>query len=381
MQRLLHQPTAARFSTLRARLVLLVLVTVLPGFALVLFGGESRSTLDNVIELVLVGGLVVAAATLGAEIFVLRRLKSLVEATRRLAAGDLTARSGLPYGPDELGQLGRSFDEMATALELRQARAERAEDELHASLQTLRRTDAERRRLLAYLAQAQEKERERIAADIHDDSIQSITAVGMRLELLRRRVTEPVVLEAMVELERTVLASIARLRHLLFELRPPVLDRDGLAPALRMYLEEASRDGGISFSLSNGFDSEPAPETRTILYRIAIEALTNVRKHAHARSIDVDLQELDWGYLVRIHDDGAGFLLDPTSAPMPGHLGLTAMRERAELAGGWWRATSAPGAGTTVEFWLPASEPSTASFEATPSSTAAGATVSQAMQA
>jgi signal transduction histidine kinase len=354
MQGLLHQPTAPRFSTLRARLVLLVLLTVLPGFALVLFGASPRTWVEHLIELGLVGGLVVAAAALGAEIFVLRRVRSLVAATRRLASGDLTARSGLPYGPDELGQLGRSFDDMATALELRQTRAERAEDELYSSLETLRRTDAERRRLLAYLAQAQEKERGRIAADIHDDSIQAITAVGMRLEMLKRRVFDPEQLSMLSELEDTVVTSITRLRHLLFELRPPVLDREGLAPALRMYLEEASRDGAVTFQLSNRFETEPPPETRTILYRIALEALSNVRKHAGARSIHVILEEFDRGYLVRIRDDGAGFVMDPLSDPLPGHLGLTAMRERAELAGGWWRAASAPGAGTTVEYWLPA---------------------------
>jgi signal transduction histidine kinase len=354
MQSLLHQPTAPRFSTLRARLITLVLLTVLPGFALVLFDAQPRTQIDHVIELALVAGLVVASAALGAEVFVLRRVKSLVGATRRLAAGDLTARSGLPYGPDELGELGRSFDDMATALELRQGRAERAEGELFSSLETLRRTDAARRRLLTSLAHAQEKERGRIAADIHDDSIQAITAVGMRLVMLKRLVTDPQHLSMLSELEATVLTSIARLRHLLFELRPPVLDREGLAPALRMYLEEMSRDSGAAFRLSNGFDDEPPPETRTILYRIALEALSNVRKHAGAGSIDIVLQEFDGGYLVRIRDDGAGFAMEPLIDAQPGHLGLTAMRERAELAGGWWRAASSPGAGTTVEFWLPA---------------------------
>jgi signal transduction histidine kinase len=334
-------------------LVLLVLLTVLPGFGLVLFGAAPRTSILSAIELALVGGLVVAAATLGAELFVLRRVRSLVQATERLAAGDLTARSGLPHGPDELGQLGRSFDEMATALQLRQARAERAEDELHRSMDTLRRTDAERRRLLAYLAQAQEQERGRIAADIHDDSIQAITAVGIRLEMMRRRLSDPEHLVVLEELEGSVVASIARLRHLLFELRPPVLDREGLAPALRMYLEEVCRDAGIDFTLTNGFRAEPPPDTRMILYRIALEALSNVRKHARAKVLDVDLEEIDWGYLVRIRDDGDGFVLDTTSDPVPGHLGLTAMRERAELAGGRWHVVSAPGVGTTVEFWLP----------------------------
>jgi signal transduction histidine kinase len=68
----------------------------------------------------------------------------------------------------------------------------------------------------------------------------------------------------------------------------------------------------------------------------------------------VILEEFDGGYLVRVRDDGTGFAMDPLTDAQPGHLGLAAMRERAELAGGWWRAASSPRTGTTVEFWLPA---------------------------
>ncbi len=353
MQRLQHLPTVPRFSTLRARLIALVLLTVLPGFGLVLFGGVRRSLSQNVFQLALVTLLVTAAAALGAELFVFRQVKSLVQATRRLAAGDLTARSGLPYGRDELGQLGRSFDDMATALQARQAQAERAEEDLHRSVEELQQADEERRRLLAYLTRAQEQERSRIASDIHDDSIQAITALGIRLEMMKRALSDPGQLRVLDELEGSVVLSVARLRHLLFHLRPPVLDREGLAPAIRMYLDEVLRDSPITHGVENRFESEPGPETRTILYRIAQEALNNVRKHARAHRVDVLLEESHGGFLVRIEDDGQGFRLDGASGPVPGHLGLTAMRERAELAGGWWRGSSVQGAGTRIEFWLP----------------------------
>lgn len=353
MQRLQHLPTVSRFSTLRARLTVLVLLTVMPGFGLVLLGNIRQDVSHSLVQLALVGLLVTAAAALGSELFVFRQVKSLVGATRRLASGDLTARSGLPYGPDELGQLGRSFDDMATALQVRQVQAERAEEDLHRSVQDLQRTDEERRRLLAYLTQAQEQERSRIASDIHDDSIQAITAVGIRLGVLKRSLSDPDQLRVLDELEGSVVLSVARLRHLLFHLRPPVLDREGLAPAIRMYLDEVLRDCSLGYGVENRFESEPAPEIRTILYRIAQEALNNVRKHARATRVDVQLEECKGGFLVRIEDDGRGFGLDAASGPLPGHLGLTAMRERAELAGGWWRGSSIPGEGTTIEFWLP----------------------------
>jgi signal transduction histidine kinase len=360
-----HAP-GTRLTSLRARLLLLVLLTVLPGLGLVLFAESSQPFGRSVVELGLVGVLMMAAAALGAEMLVVRRVRRLVDSTQRLAGGDLSARTGLSYGVDELGALSQSFDEMAAALEARQARAERAERDLHRSLAALRKTDRERRRLLAYLTRVQEQERSRIASDIHDDSIQAMTAVGIRLESVKRRLfgTDSAALDELNELEGTVVLSIARLRHLLFELRPPVLDREGLAPALRLHLERLSIDRPVEFDIDNRFESEPPGETRTILYRIAQEAVANVRKHARATRVDVLLDQQNDGFLVRISDDGVG-----CSAQMaqdigqdPGHLGLTAMRERAELAGGWWKLHSSPRAGTTVEFWLPshASEDETA---------------------
>ena len=89
------------------------------------------------------------------------------------------------------------------------------------------------------------------------------------------------------------------------------------------------------------------------MYRLAQEALTNVRKHAQARHTRILLAGEGEGVLVRVEDDGVGF--DPAQAPgrSPGHVGLISLRERAELAGGWFDLASAPGEGTTVSFWIP----------------------------
>jgi len=215
----------------------------------------------------------------------------------------------------------------------------------------LQRVVVERRALLGHLVSAGEEERRRIAANIHDDSIQAITAAGMRLQILRRRITDPQQLILLGELESTIQQSISRLRHLLFDLRPPALDHEGLAVALRMYLDEWEAE--THYRLDERLVSQPAEETRLILYRIAQEALTNVSKHAHADGVQVVLDERDGGYLVRITDDGVGFVPESTG-PVAGHLGLASMRERAELAGGWLRVDSSPQAGTAVEFWIPA---------------------------
>ncbi len=219
----------------------------------------------------------------------------------------------------------------------------------------LERDTATRRELLAHLAWTEE-ERRRIAADVHDDSIQAITAAGMRLQILRRSLSDPHQLGLLTELERTIQRSISRLRHLVFELVPPTLESDGLAAALRMYLNEVEQRTGLCYRLEDELTSQPSTETRLVLYRIAQEALTNISKHARATSAEIRLDEVEGGYRIRVTDDGIGFAPEQT-IPAPGHLGLAGMRERVGLAGGWLQIDGSLGNGTTVEFWVPASPP------------------------
>jgi signal transduction histidine kinase len=219
-----------------------------------------------------------------------------------------------------------------------------------------RHAEQDRRRLLADLVQAQEDERRRIATEIHDDPVQAMTAVEMRLESLRRRLTGPDEAEALDEVARTVQETVARLRHLLFELRPPGLDREGLAAALKTQLERLSGETGVRFELDDQMLREQPLESRTVLYRIAQEALANVRKHAGATTIQVTLAAREGGALLRIRDDGVGFDVDVVDEERPGHLGLVSMRERAEMAGGWFRVAGSEGRGTIVEAWVPAEE-------------------------
>ena len=214
----------------------------------------------------------------------------------------------------------------------------------------LRAGDEERRRLLAKLVRAQEEERQRISGDIHDDSVQVLTALALRLEMLRRRLDDPIALAELAEAEQTARLAITRLRHLMFELRPPALDRDGLVAALRMHLEQVRQDFGINFSIENALATELHEETRALVYRIAQEALVNAAKHARASHLGVRIEAQNGSVVVRVADDGRGF--DPEDEHR-GHLGLVFMRERAEMAGGWCRIRSAPGEGTVVEFAVP----------------------------
>src|SRR5439155_7304324 len=108
----------------------------------------------------------------------------------------------------------------------------RAQEELTDSLMRLERISEERRLLMTRLVDAQERERAQIASDIHDDSVQVITAVGLRLHALRRQLSDPKQLALMDRLDQTVSDAVARLRRLMFDLRPPALERDGLATAV-----------------------------------------------------------------------------------------------------------------------------------------------------
>ncbi len=216
----------------------------------------------------------------------------------------------------------------------------------------LRAASEERRGLLERLVTAQEEERRRVANDIHDDTIQKMAAVGMRLAGLRARIS-PELSEQVGALDRTVSLAIGRLRRLMFELRPLALDREGLDAALRQYIADVAEETDLDFEIDNRLASEAPPGTRAAAYRIALEALANVRKHANASVVRVLVEPRDGGLHVRVDDDGIGFV---PGAPTDGdreHIGLTAMRERAELAGGWCHVDSVPGRGTVVEFWLP----------------------------
>lgn len=226
--------------------------------------------------------------------------------------------------------------------------------QVESNLQALREADEQRRRLLSRVVTAQEEERRRLAAEIHDDSVQVMTAVGLRLSLLHGRELDPADRSMIERLEESVNEAIRRLRHLLFELRPPALERQGLAAALKLHLQELADQAGFDYVVNSGLRGEPPVEIRLVLFRIAQEAIANIRKHAHARNVTISIESRAAGVYLRIADDGVGFSTVETDQPDPGHLGLIAMRERASMAGGWCLVSSEQGRGSAVEVYVPA---------------------------
>jgi signal transduction histidine kinase len=252
----------------------------------------------------------------------------------------------------QLTEISRLKDEVLAQNESLEERVAEQTQELRETIAQLEDVDRHRQRLLSHLVTAQEEERQRIAGDVHDDPVQRVVALNMRLQLLRRSIED---LEARAELDKSlesVATCIRSMRQLLFELRPPILDERGVGAAIEEYL--TGRDVDFAWTVDDDVATQAPAETRIVLYRIAQEALANVWKHAEASNVTVRIVEERGGIAVEIEDDGVGFgLASVGSSNEPGHMGLSSMRERAELAGGTCDIHTLPGEGTSVRMWLP----------------------------
>jgi PAS domain S-box-containing protein len=221
----------------------------------------------------------------------------------------------------------------------------------HFDLTERKNTEAERGRseLLTRLVFAQEDERRRIARDMHDQFGEHLTALALRIGVLKeacRGYTELV-------READALESIARdldrdVDRLVWELRPTALDDLGLGAALANYVQDWSNRVHIPARLHTGrlLDERLASEVETTLYRIAQEALNNAAKYSRARHVDVLLERRPDCLLLIVEDDGIGF--DVEAAGSRRGFGLVGMKERAALIGASLEIETAPGAGTTV---------------------------------
>jgi signal transduction histidine kinase len=201
-----------------------------------------------------------------------------------------------------------------------------------------------------------EDERSRIAREIHDDTLQWLAELRLRLESVIGSFDDPDRSLLVTDLALSFDGAVERLRQLVFDLDPPVGDTAGLAAAIRRSMWEIAELAGVVPHLDDRLEGlQLSDEARRAIFRIVKEALVNVRRHARARSVVIALEPHEDGARVSVEDDGRGF--DDEAVAPHGHLGLRSMHERAELAGGWLRVRSFPGSGTTIECWVPASPP------------------------
>jgi signal transduction histidine kinase len=204
---------------------------------------------------------------------------------------------------------------------------------------------------------AAEAERARWARDLHDETLQNLSALQIRLSNARRVGRAEALTAAVEEAVEYLQAGIADLRALITDLRPAALDELGVEAALQA-LAARAQSRGIEVDASIDLDYEQGraaarhiPELEVALYRIVQEALNNAAKHGQAARAVLEIHE-DAGVVhVTVRDDGDGF--DPANVQTTG-FGLLGMRERVQLLDGTLQIESAPGDGTTVRATLPA---------------------------
>ncbi len=203
---------------------------------------------------------------------------------------------------------------------------------------------------------AAEAERGRWARDLHDETLQSLSALQIRLSNARRVGKPQVLAQAMDDAVEYLQAGIADLRALITDLRPAALDELGVEAALHALADRTKHRGiEVDTSIDLAYEQGRAaarhtPELEVALYRIAQEALSNAAKHGRAARAVVEVQEHANAIHLTVRDDGDGF--DPETAETKG-FGLLGMRERAQLLDGTLQIESAPGDGTTVRATLP----------------------------
>ena len=311
------------------------------------FASSHRALTRNLLWLGIASMVALLAAWFGGDLFLLRQVRTLLATTRRLAAGDLSARTGARYGQGELGQLERAFDEMAAALQDKEAERLRAHEKLRISQIALRN-------LSLYLQTAREEERTHIAREIHDELGQALTALKMDLSWLKKRVSpEQDSLRAKTAtMEGVIDATMQTIQRLSGELRPGILDDLGLAAAIEWQAGEFEKRTGIPCRVQVSPEEIILDRERsTAVFRIFQEALTNVARHAKATEVTATLETREGAVALEVADNGRGITEGELASPRS--FGLLGIRERVLFLGGRVAISGTPGKGTTVRVEIP----------------------------
>jgi signal transduction histidine kinase len=224
-------------------------------------------------------------------------------------------------------------------------------------LEQSRHMQEQLRLLSRQLLSAQEEERKMISRELHDQIAQTLTGINVRLASLKTEstLTNKGLQNKIASTQRLVERSVDIVHRFARELRPTVLDDLGLIPALLSFMKSFITRTGVRTSLTAFAAVEKLDAAkRTVLFRVAQEALTNVGRHAQASRVEVSIQKLRDRICMKINDDGKSFDVERVlHLKGNGRLGLLGMRERVEMVGGNFIVESAPGRGTTVQAQIP----------------------------
>jgi len=307
-----------------------------------LFAAADRTLFRNLGWLGMAAVLAITLGWLGSDLLIVRPVKALVQSSARLASGDLSVRTGLRHGRDELGRLMLAFDRMANALEFREGERRRASQKLQIMSQRL--------------VEVQESERRHLARELHDEIGQSLTVAEMNLQAALQTYKQSSMTRRLEDSIEAVERVLEQVHDLSLNLRPSMLDDLGLEPALRWYANRQASAAGLHVRFrADHLEERLDPIIDTECFRVAQEALTNVVRQAKAHHVTVNLERLDGELHVSVKDDGIGFDVSAhrDEAVRGASLGLLSMEERATLAGGGLKLESVLGEGTEVHAWFP----------------------------
>jgi signal transduction histidine kinase len=194
------------------------------------------------------------------------------------------------------------------------------------------------------------EERQRLGRELHDSVTQSLYGISLYAQAATGKLAaddHERARQYLEDIQNTAQESLADMRLLIFELRPPILDREGLVVALENRLSAVENRAMIKSSIRSNLSERLPRGVEEGLYQIAREALNNVVKHAHARNVQIELEQRPTSVTLEIQDDGIGF--DPEVASHKGCLGLANMQERAQAHGWQMSVKSNPGKGTRIK--------------------------------
>jgi signal transduction histidine kinase len=213
------------------------------------------------------------------------------------------------------------------------------------------------RHLSRQLLLAQEEERKRISRELHDEIVQTLVGINVHLASLKVKAGLNIkdLMKKISQTQQLVEKSVNTVHRFARELRPTVLDDLGLIPALDAFIKDFTKRTaiGVQFTAFGGVEQLNSTK-RTVLYRVAQSALSNVHKHAHASEVKMSIKKVQGVIRLEIHDNGQSFEIERVLfAKRHKRLGLLGSRERVEMVGGRFGLVSTPGSGTTVSAEIP----------------------------
>ena len=228
-------------------------------------------------------------------------------------------------------------------------------------LWSLRQRERAYNQLLSRVVSAQEEERQRIAADLHDGVAQWLIRASYQTQVASALTSDPSkdgLTQELSGLEDTIDASVKELRRVLAGLRPPALEELGLPHAVKKEVDMLRSDGIIGHLDLEGEPMRPSPSVGIATYRVVQEALNNVRRHSKATKVDVVIHFDKERLRIHVTDDGIGFNVSQmmSGAVSVGQMGLLGMRQRAESLGGDLKIESREGRGTRIVLLVPFNE-------------------------